>query len=198
MGNKGQITREAIIEKAAELFNVRGYASGSMSELMKLTGLKKGGIYNHFQNKEELAVEAFKYSMNKIGEKVQQAFQDKKTATEKLEAIFEFYEKYALKPVIKGGCPILNTTVEADDTNPRLKEKVQKALMNSIKLLANLIEEGKANGEFHAFIHAEEAASVMIALIEGGIMMARTFNQNHYIEMMVRQLKQYLNAELKR
>lgn len=136
--------------------------------------------------------------MNKIGEKVLQSFQGKRTASEKLEALFDFYEKYALKPVIKGGCPILNTTVEVDDTNPLLKEKVQKALMNSIKMLANLIEEGKLKGEFHAFVDAEEVASFMIALIEGGIMMARTFHQNKYIEMVVRQLKHYLNNELKR
>ena len=40
---KGQETRESIIRQAAELFNIRGYAGASMSELMALTGLKKGG-----------------------------------------------------------------------------------------------------------------------------------------------------------
>src|SRR5580704_7902151 len=59
---KGELTRQKIVEQAAQIFNRRGYDGGSMSELMEATGLKKGGIYRHFSSKEELALEAFDYS----------------------------------------------------------------------------------------------------------------------------------------
>ena len=51
---KGNITKEFIIEKAAVIFNKNGFAGASMSELMKETGLQKGGIYNHFKSKEAI------------------------------------------------------------------------------------------------------------------------------------------------
>src|SRR5271163_4342886 len=61
--NKGEMTRQRIIEEAAPIFNQRGFAGCSMQDLMEATGLEKGGIYRHFGSKEELAVAAFRYAM---------------------------------------------------------------------------------------------------------------------------------------
>ena len=62
---KGQQTRREIVEKAAPLFNKKGYECTSLSDLMHATGLKEGGIYRHFSSKEELATAAFDYSWGK-------------------------------------------------------------------------------------------------------------------------------------
>jgi len=60
--SKGEQTRQEIIRKAAPIFNQRGYDGAAMSDLMKATGLEKGGIYRHFSSKEALAAEAFDYA----------------------------------------------------------------------------------------------------------------------------------------
>jgi TetR/AcrR family transcriptional regulator, transcriptional repressor for nem operon len=52
---KGEQTRQEIIRKAAPIFNQRGYDGAALSELMRATGLEKGGIYRHFKSKEQLA-----------------------------------------------------------------------------------------------------------------------------------------------
>ena len=62
---KGEQTRREIVEKAAPLFNQKGYEGTSLSDLMSVTGLQKGGIYRHFTSKEELATEAFDYAWKK-------------------------------------------------------------------------------------------------------------------------------------
>lgn len=59
---KGSKTRQRIVEKAAALLNQYGFSGFSMSELMKATGLEKGGIYRHFDSIEQLASEAFEYA----------------------------------------------------------------------------------------------------------------------------------------
>ena len=64
--NKGLETRELIIERSAELFNTLGYNGCSLNEIMDATHLKKGGIYNHFKNKDEIALAAFEYSYTKV------------------------------------------------------------------------------------------------------------------------------------
>src|SRR5258707_15328517 len=61
--SKGELTRDRILAQAAPIFNQRGFAGCSMQDLMDATGLEKGGIYRHFQSKEELAAEAFKYAL---------------------------------------------------------------------------------------------------------------------------------------
>src|SRR5438105_15679201 len=59
---KGEQTRQEIIRKAAPIFNQRGYDGAALSDLMKATGLEKGGIYRHFESKQQLAAEAFDYA----------------------------------------------------------------------------------------------------------------------------------------
>jgi len=61
--SKAEQTRQRIIKQAAKLFNQQGFAGASMAELMAATGLKKGGIYNHFTSKDELAIAAFDYNV---------------------------------------------------------------------------------------------------------------------------------------
>jgi len=59
---KGEQTRQEIIRKAAPIFNQKGYDGAALSDLMQATGLEKGGIYRHFENKQQLAGEAFDYA----------------------------------------------------------------------------------------------------------------------------------------
>ena len=59
---KGEQTRHKIIRKAAPIFNQRGYEGAALSDLMQATGLEKGGIYRHFESKQQLAGEAFDYA----------------------------------------------------------------------------------------------------------------------------------------
>jgi TetR/AcrR family transcriptional regulator, transcriptional repressor for nem operon len=59
---KGEQTRHEIIRKAASIFNQKGYEGAAVSDLMEATGLEKGGIYRHFDSKQQLAAEAFDYA----------------------------------------------------------------------------------------------------------------------------------------
>jgi len=55
---KGEQTRREIIRKAAPIFNQKGYDGAALSDLMRATGLEKGGIYRHFESKQQLAGES--------------------------------------------------------------------------------------------------------------------------------------------
>ncbi len=195
--SKGELTRENIIRKAANLFNRKGFAGASMSELMQETGLKKGGIYNHFQTKEEISVEAFDFAVSEINNAVYAATREKQSAEAKLKTIITFYEDYALQPIISGGCPILNTAVEADDANPVLKARVKEALENWISNTARLIEKGQREGEFKPEVNSRQAAIFIISGIEGGIAMTRSLDDDSVMKTISQQLLRYVDGELK-
>ena len=59
---KSEQTRQEIIRKAAPIFNQKGYDGAAPSDLMRATGLEKGGIYRHFASKQELVGEAFDHA----------------------------------------------------------------------------------------------------------------------------------------
>jgi len=193
---KGKVTREYIIEKAAVIFNKNGFAGASMSDLMKETGLQKGGIYNHFKSKEEIVLSAFDYAIKKHNYAVYAAYKDKSNTLDKLNAIISFYEDYPLNPIIEGGCPIVNTAVDSDNTNPELKQRVKNVLAGWIKNLTYLIEEGKKRAEFKKEANAPEISAFIVTTLQGGVVVARSFEDGSYMKIIVRELQNYAKREL--
>jgi AcrR family transcriptional regulator len=173
MPSKSERTRQFIIEKAAPVFNTRGYAATSMSDIMEVTGLAKGGLYGHFESKDELAKESLKYCFDLLQLAIRERIRQKVTARDKLTEILHFYKNYSTHPVIEGGCPLLNAAIDADDQWPILRDIALKFMRESVTALSHIIQQGIEHKEFNASIHAQEEAENIFATIEGGIMMSK-------------------------
>ncbi|WP_295712205.1 TetR/AcrR family transcriptional regulator [Mucilaginibacter sp.] len=174
--SKAERTRLFILETTAPIFNKKGYAGTSMSDLTEATGLTKGSIYGNFANKEEVALAAFDYNSAKIRKQVQERIQKASTYYDKLLVYAQVYHSFTRANFPAGGCPILNTAVDADDTNPLLKDKAAQAVLRWKKSIENLVQAGIEAGEFKEDVDISGTALSMIALIEGGIMIAKVTN----------------------
>lgn len=169
--NKGELTRQRIIEEAAPIFNQRGYAGCSMQDVMAATGLEKGGIYRHFSSKEELAAEAFRYNLGRSVRFRMDAVVGVEGAVEKLRA---YVRSWARTPsIIPGGCPMLNTAIDADDGNPLLRKLVSEAVQDWKGRIACIVEEGIAAGEIRDDVDPRRIANTLIAVLEGALMITR-------------------------
>lgn len=195
MGKKER-TRKYIIEQAAPLFNQKGFAGTSLHDIMEMTGLKKGGIYGNFESKEEIAVASFEYSVELVTEKVKLRADQKLKSYEKINVVIDFYRNYLTNPPVDGGCPILNTSVEADDTNPILKARVIKALDNWRGSMAGTIKKGIKSKEINPNIDANEFATVFIATLEGGIMMSKVYDNVKALNIILNRLEKMVEEEL--
>jgi TetR/AcrR family transcriptional regulator, transcriptional repressor for nem operon len=196
MPQKGQLTRENIIAKAAPIFNTKGFAAASMTDVMHATGLQKGGLYNHFATKEELLLAAFDYALQQVTDAVLRVIKQEQTSTQKLTALINFFRDYALNPVVEGGCPVLNGMVEADNVNPALQSRVQQAQHDLVAVVARVIENGKRYGEFAPTVDAERNAIVMIAMLEGATGLTRTARDQRYMDVVCDQLLRFIVTEL--
>ena len=76
MARKGEQTRERIIHESAALFNVHGYAGTSLSDIIAAADIQKGGLYRHFDSKEEIALAAVDYALRLRIEEVRAAVAD--------------------------------------------------------------------------------------------------------------------------
>ena len=171
--SKAERTRQFIIERTSPVFNKKGYAGTSLSDLTEATGLTKGSIYGNFKNKEEVAAEVFEYNSGKVRKQIQERIQRATSYHDKLLVYAQVYHSFTRGDFIPGGCPILNTAVDADDTNPLLKDKAARAVIRWKTGIENLIKAGIEAGELKADINITETALSMIALIEGGIMISK-------------------------
>ncbi|MBV8674275.1 MAG: helix-turn-helix transcriptional regulator, partial [Acidobacteriaceae bacterium] len=104
---KGQLTRERIIALSALVFNQKGYAGTALSDVMNATGLEKGGIYRHFESKQELAEDAFDYSWKIAMDARFAGTEEISNAVDRLKQIIvNFRDRRA--ELVPGGCPLLN------------------------------------------------------------------------------------------
>src|SRR5689334_2823770 len=131
---KGAQTREKILLRAARLFNEKGYFGVSLADLMQATGLKKGGLYNHFESKEKLALEAFDYAIGLYRRRYEEALVGKTHAADRLLAIVDVMRKNITNPPVSGGCVLMNAAIESDDAFPALRERARKAMDSWRKL----------------------------------------------------------------
>jgi AcrR family transcriptional regulator len=191
--SKAAQTRQFIIERIAPIFNVKGFEGTSLNDLTEATGLTKGSLYGNFRDKEDIAIAAFEYSMKRIKEAAGERTRNHATSHDKLLALMAFYASYVEHPVIEGGCPILNTAVEADDFHLSLKPLVKKEIQKVIAGIASLIEEGKQNGEFRKDVNSQELAYILFSSIEGALMISRVSSSDVAMKAVLKHFKSILN-----
>lgn len=196
---KAERTKIFIAEKTAPLFNQKGYAGTSLNDMTDATGLTKGAIYGNFEDKDDVALASFDYNMNALISHVRELQANERTALGKLKAFITVYRNGLQSSlVLKGGCPIVNTGTEADDTHPRLKEKANAALARWHKSISAIIQQGKIQGEFKENVSSNDFASLMIAMIEGGFTLSKISGDSSYLEQSLNQLDSLIAAKLKR
>jgi TetR/AcrR family transcriptional repressor of nem operon len=190
-----EATIEKILQKSGILFNTQGYKATSISDITELTGLTKGAIYRHFENKNELEKKALYHLSSTLDEKMREVIRSQPTAGKKLRAIFNFFNSYITDPPIRGGCPLLNAAVEADDTNPVLRHGALKILNNLHESIIVILNNGIKYGQLKNNIDKDSYATIVIAALEGAIMMSKLRGNNDDIRKVIRHLEK-LTQEL--
>ncbi len=188
---KGEQTRKKIVAAAAPIFNQNGYEGSSLNDLMKATGLKKGGIYRHFSSKEELAAEAFDYTWEAAWNARLLHVDEKTSGIEKLKQLIANFLDY--RSPVAGGCPILNTATDADDGNPVLRARAAKALRSWLTRLQTIVEQAQERGETRPGVDAKVVSTLIVASLEGALMMSRLQRNDEALRRVQSHLNQYLD-----
>ena len=195
---KSERTRQHIIACASDLFNVQGYSATSMSDIMSATGLQKGGIYNHFDSKDEIALAAFDHSVKRMArlfaEEMTRAGDD---APAQLQGVLNMYVRLAEDSPIPGGCPIMNSAVENDDyAVPGMKERTQLAMRRWQRLIKRIVRDGIAQGTFRDDVDDDLLATVVISNVEGALLMSRLYDDITYIKRIIQFLNDYIEMKV--
>ena len=185
-------TRNFIVERSAGLFNKKGYSGTSMTDVQLATGLSRGGLYGCFENKEMIALAVFDYNLSKVCEIVTAQTRNARSVHDKLLAFAHVYKIISNDSILIGGSPLLNTASDADGTSSRLRDRVSKALIKKEKWIAGIIESGIRSGEFKKTVNVPALAHTIMALLEGGLMIARATNDLNKLDEMANALDNML------
>lgn len=157
-----------ILTAAKQVIAAKGFAKATMNDFVRASGLSKGGVYWHFQSKDEILAALFDEfftvqlalldtvlaQSGNVTDKLRQLAALSSTAVSDLAQPFpsplEFYALAAREPVLR---PILRTHFAA------YRQRI-----------GNLVQQGVQAGEF-APISAGETAVSIIALFEGVLLL---------------------------
>ena len=186
--------RAAILAQAAPLFNRRGFAGTSIADILEATSLEKGGLYNHFASKEQLAVEAFDYAYAAVNAYFTKALTGTETGLERLRAYLDAFERYCERPVVDGGCPLLNACVEADDALPFLRERVTAAFRAMRGVVHRNLVGAVERGEIAAQTDVEAASDFIVAALEGSVVLMRGLRSRTHSRRVAATLRAWIDA----
>jgi TetR/AcrR family transcriptional regulator, transcriptional repressor for nem operon len=188
---KGEATRRRIVTRTADLLNTQGYLGTPVSEVMRVAGLQKGGIYRHFESRAALTLEAFEYAVARMRDRLVRAIDAGNTAPEKLSALFEIVRNFSDEEAFYGGCPIVNLAIESDDADPKLRNAARKAMKGLIGLVERVIAQGVNQGDLPEG-DPRKRATFVVASLEGGLMLSNLYKDRTYVEAVLSHLSQSL------
>ena len=158
--DRGGETRRRILEVAAEAFGDRGYAGTSLSDVLKASGVTKGGFYFHFPSKEALALATLRHKQEQWAGAVMASVLQHPRAIDQLEAMVEalcdLHEQDRACRAISRLC------TELGDGHPELRPQLSTQLTTWMDLVAGIIRKGQDEGDIRPDVEPATSAEVAV------------------------------------
>lgn len=140
--------KQKIIHEALRQFSVKGFLNTSTTEIIEAVGTSKGGLYNHFKNKDELFFEALSQARKIWRDRNLDGVADIERPIDKIKKILNNYKDRYLtdEKNLPGGCIFVNLAVELSDQRPNLANAVSEGFLRLKKMFKRLIDQERETG----------------------------------------------------
>jgi len=175
---------------------LRGPFPSALSDLMRATGLEKGGIYRHFASKQELAGDAFDHAWKIAMDSRFEATEQIPNTIDRLKQILRNFRDRRTG-LVPGGCPLLNTAIDCHDGNPKLRAKARQALSSWFDRMQSIAAERKRRGEIRSDVDSAKLATLIASTLEGSGMVGRLQRHKEPLDLACHHLEEYLETKVR-
>jgi AcrR family transcriptional regulator len=188
--------KDRINHESLKLFSTKGYLNTSISDILQAADTSKGGFYNHYESKEALFFEVLTIAQKIWREKVLYGLDEIDSPKGKIKKILENYRDKYLKDDFNfpGGCVFVTFSVEFDDQRPQLMKEVAKGFIGLKRLLKNLLEEAKENGELRSDVNTDRATELIFSGMIGSSVLFGVEKSTSSLDRSINALILYLNG----
>lgn len=185
-------TRDRLLDTARTLFWRKGYNATSVAEILDGADANSGSLYNLFPTKQDLLVAVLEwYVENLEAEVVGPAFERTYDPIERVFAILDGYREALLGTDLTFGCPIGSLALELHEPDPPVRERLA---LNFDRWCQTIRECFEAAGDrLPDDADPEELSRLVLSVMEGGVMQARTHRSIEPFDASVRQLRSYID-----
>jgi TetR/AcrR family transcriptional repressor of lmrAB and yxaGH operons len=161
-------TRERAIRTAAGLFRAQGYHATGVNQVLAEGGLPKGSLYFHFPGgKEQLAVESLRLSGEELGSGISAALASTPDPAAALDRILALLGEHLVATGFREGCPVATVALDAAAQSEPIRAACADVYDSWEGLLAQHLRAAGMGD-------ADGLATVVVAAVEGAILLART------------------------
>jgi AcrR family transcriptional regulator len=165
--SKGERTRSAILERAANLSTTEGLEGLTIGQLAEATGMSKSGLYAHFGSKEGLQLATIERAKEIFGAEVIEPALATPPGTGRLIALCDAFLSYVERKVFPGGCFFAAAAIEVGNRRGPVREVIASFVDDWRSLLEQSAREAKKTGELPSRVDPAQLAFELYTLLIG-------------------------------
>jgi len=169
---KGSETKERLLQMATNLMWQKGFGATSVNDLLQATGIKKGTLYYYFPGKNDLGLAVLERVRTMFFTAVDAAFADT-SPFQGLCNFFDFALELQRSKCFVGGCLFGNIALEMSDNDSGYMTLTKEIFQDWSGRIEEVVRRGQQTGEIRTDIAAAIQAQMIVATLEGGIMLSR-------------------------
>jgi len=189
-------TRDRLIESARYLFWERGFAGTSMADLLAHAKVNSGSFYHFFESKEALlraVLEGYLEALRPMV--VDPAFAQTDEPVERIFAILAGYRGRILQTECRYGCPLGRLALEIDPENRPAHKLIAENFQGWIGAIRECVNQLKSR--LPKGTDPEALATYVLAVMEGGVMLSRSYGTVEPFDRTVKQLREHFRLLLR-
>jgi AcrR family transcriptional regulator len=186
-------TRERLLQAAFQEVHRSGFQSASIDTILAATNVTKGALYYHFDSKEALG-----YAV--VEEKIAKLTRDRwlrpmLSDGEAIDILIGVVRRIPARPQdVRAGCPLLLLAQEMSPLDEQFRKRLERIFLDWQEGIAALLRKGKSQGTVRRDLNPDEAASFLIATVEGYATLAKNAQDAKVWKAGIRNIVRWLKS----
>ncbi len=189
---KGEETKERIIDASLELLHRRGYYDTSINDIIDNSGIKKGSLYFHYKSKDALIIEVLNEALERYEKQINEGVKHA-TASDQIIDMIDAITGYHMKGDISKGCLFGNMALEIGHDGSDISVLVESIFKRWENQFISLLTQAEKKGEIKLKEPVEVLARMLLASIEGGVLLSKISGDTESLKGCMQFLKAMIN-----
>lgn len=188
--------KQRIIHESLRQFSAKGFLSTSITDILDAVKTSKGGLYNHFKNKDQLFFAALSEARKIWREKNLAGVDDISRPADKIIKILENYRDRYLPDSenLPGGCVFVNLAVELNGQRPELAGQVNEGFVRLKNMIKRLLDEEKVLGNVISDVDTGQVTEMIFSGLLGACVMYTSDKSGKNLDLTIGALIDHLSA----
>ncbi len=188
-------TRERLLQAAFQQVYRYGFQSAGIDTILATTNVTKGALYYHFESKEALGHAIVDEIVAKLVRDRWLLPLERSKDKDPIDVLIGILQAIPTRPRdVRAGCPLVNLAQEMSPLDERFRKRLERLFLAWQEGVATLLRKGQSQGTVRRDLNADEAASFLVAMVEGYEVLAKNAQDVKVWEVGIRNIVGWLKS----